>query len=210
MSTLLAKLYRNLPRKGFILPFTMLIVTLVLFVFMTGSNSLAKQLFFSKMYRQSQTAYYIADDAVSCTLSIDDTFQNDDGYGIFPGVTSDDPAEYMAETIDQINVRRLIAGLTTIFLEDIKCAQVAIFDTAQSGFEVSSTDYEYDGPSGLEVGKTSTFNMRMPDKDGTFRCAKVTVNRTQFFRQIIGQGYSACGGGLDSVERAVVNTTVYQ
>lgn len=210
MNHYIRQLHKNVMRKGFILPFTMLIVTLILLVVMTGSTTLTKQLFFSKMYRQSQTAYYIADDAVSCAVTIDDTYTNGDGYGIFPGATTDDPLAYIADVLNQVNVRRLTDGLTTILLEEIKCAQVAIFDTAQTDFEVSTTDYEYDGPSGLEIGKTSTFDMKMPDGDGTFRCAKVTVNKTQTFRQVIGQGYSSCGGGLDNVERAVVNTTIYQ
>ncbi len=194
--------------KGFILPFTMLIVTLVLLVVTTGSNTLAKQLFFSKVYRQSQLAYYAADDAISCAITVDDAYIGIAGYGIFPGATTDDPDTYIDDVLANVNLSRLGGGLLAINLEDIKCAQVAIFNPAESDFEVSSTDYEYNGPSGLELGKTSTYTMKMPVGDDSFRCAKVTVNKTTTFRQIIAQGYSSCGGGVDTVERAVVNTTI--
>lgn len=201
-------LKRELGSKGFILPFTMLIVTLVLLVVTTGSNTLAKQLFFSKIYRQSQAAYYAADDAVSCAIAIDDGYIGVDGYGIFPGGTSEEPSSYIENVLINVNSYRLGAGLLEIDLEEIKCAQVAIFDPLVSDFEVSSTDYQHNGPSGLETGKTSEFTMKMPVGDDTFHCAKITINKTPTFRQIIGQGYSSCGGGVDTVERAVVNTTI--
>jgi hypothetical protein len=186
----------------------MLIVTLVLLVVTTGSNTLAKQLFFSKIYRQSQFAYYAADDAVSCAIIIDDAYIGVSGYGIFPGGTTDEPSVYVDDVLYNVNQARLGAGLLEIDLVDIKCAQVPIFDPLETSFEVSPVDYEYSGTSGLEIGKTSTFTMKMPAGGGAYHCAKVTVNKTSSFRQIIGQGYSSCGGGLDTVERAVVNTTI--
>lgn len=195
-------------RKGFILPFTMLLVAIILLVVGTGSKILSKQLYFSKVYRQSQTAYYSADDAVSCAIVIDDAFVGVDGYGIFPGGTNADPDEYIESVITNINDQRLLDGLDTIERNDIACAQVHVLRVSESDFEVSPTDYEYNGPSGPETGKTSTFHMSMPIGDGTFRCAKVTVNKTPSFRQVIAQGYASCDSFTGAVERAVVNTTV--
>ncbi len=194
--------------KGFILPFTMLLVTIILLVVGTGANVLSKQLYFSKIYRQSQTAYYAADDAISCAVSMDDAYIGLEGYGIFPGGTADDPVEYMDNVMTHVNEQRLLDGLATISLDDIQCAQVAIFDTADSDFNVGVSDYEYTGPSGLELGKTSAYTMRMPLGDGTFRCADVTVNKTASFRQIIAQGYASCETSINTVERAVVSTTI--
>lgn len=196
------------PRRGFILPFTMLLVAIILLVVGTGSKILSKQLYFSKVYRQSQTAYYAADDAMGCAIAIDDSFIGVDGYGIFPGGTADDPDDYMEAVITNMNDQRLLDGLDTISRDDIECAQVPVLDVSESDFAVSPTDYEYNGPSGLETGKTSSFNMSMPIGDGTFRCAKVTINKTPTFRQIIAQGYAQCDSAVGSVERAVVNTTV--
>ncbi len=194
--------------RGFILPFTMLLVAIILLVVGTGSKILSKQLYFSKVYRQSQTAYYAADDAVSCAIAIDDAFIGLDGYGIFPGGTPADPDVYIESVITNVNDQRLLDGLSTITRDDVECAQVPVLDASESGFDVSLTDYEYNGPSGLETGKTSSFNMSMPIGDGTFRCAKVTINKTPSFRQIIAQGYALCDSAVGSVERAVVNTTI--
>jgi len=45
--------------------------------------------------------------------------------------------------------------------------------------------------------------------DNTERCAKVTVNKTPNYRQIISQGYASCPGtrGSTPIERAVVSET---
>lgn len=205
--------YKNIiqeTRKGFILPFTMLLVAIILLVVGTGSTVLSKQLFFSKIYRQSQTAYYAADDALGCAIAIDDGFIGEEGYGIFPGGTADDPTTYINDVIDHVNTARLNAGLLTISKEEIECSQVAILDPAVSEFEVALEDYEHNGTFGIETGKTSTFSMRMPLGDGTFRCADVTVNKTPTFRQVIAQGYAVCNSPLGTVERAVVNSTIIE
>jgi hypothetical protein len=194
--------------RGFILPFTMLLVTIILLVAGTGSKLLSKQLYFSKLYKQSQVAYYAADDAISCALAIDDAFLNINGLGIFPGGEGGDPDDYIEGVIDDVNDVRISNGLPPIARNDVECGQVQIFNESESDFEVSLVDYEHNGPSGLEIGKTSTFAMSMPIGDGTFRCAKVTVNKTPTFRQIIAQGYAACSSSAGTVERAVVNTTV--
>ena len=60
----------------------------------------------------------------------------------------------------------------------------------------------------IELGRTSTTTMRMDLGGGAFRCAKLTINKTASFRQIIAQGYAKCDDPNGSVERAVVNTTI--
>jgi hypothetical protein len=195
--------------KGFVLPFTMLLVFMILLIFGTSSMSLSKQLYFSKLYRQSQVAYYSADDAMMCATIID-TYIGIDGYGIFPGGTADDPEEYMNNVLNNFNNDRIYNGLTPISRDDIECNQVHIFNTSQTSFEVSTTDYVHNGTNGPETGKTSSFSMRIPVGDGTFRCALVTINKTPSFRQIIAQGYAQCDKGQGAVERAIVNTTVVE
>jgi hypothetical protein len=214
------KIVKRHSSSGFILPFTMLISVLVLLV--TGSimTLLSKQLYFSKIYKQSQSAYYAADDAIACAIEIDDTYVGRDGLGIFPSdpdlddVGHDTSAKYITDVLVYVNDK----NGTSIALNSIKCAQSPIFDPGvnTSNFAVVSDDYVYTGsPSGNESGKTSTFTMRMDLGDGTARCAKVTVNKTQSFRQIISQGYAktvsgtaSCATPNGSVERAVVNTTL--
>jgi hypothetical protein len=177
---------------------------------MTGANILSKQLFFSKMYKQSQLAYYVADDALACAMTIDDTYVGSAGYGFFPGATSVPPLEYMDDILDEVNTERIAESKSVITLNDIKCAQVAIFSTEATGFQVAQEPYIYEGTNGQEIGNTSTFTMKINIGGDTTRCAKVTVNKTQTFRQIISQGYASCGSSNESIERAVINTTVVE
>lgn len=194
--------------KGFILPFTMLISTLVLLVAGNVLVLLSKQLYFSKIYRQSQTAYYAADDAMACALAIDDTYIGSDGLGIFPYSTTTDPMEHINDTLTYVNLKRELDGLPLIpSLSDITCARSPIFDTP-SNFTISTTTYIFINGSSTEEGVTVSYSMRMPLGDGTFRCAKVTVNKTPSFRQFVSQGYAQCDNPNGTVERAVVNTTI--
>lgn len=197
--------------RGFILPFTMLITTIVLFITTGAMTLLSKQLYFSKIYKQSQTAYYAADDAISCAIVVDDTYLSGDGLGIFPSSTTTDPMTYIDDVLTYTNARRTSNGLPTITLNEIKCAQSAIFDASVSNFTVSPTNYLYASQNnGIEEGKTSIYNMRMDLGAGDIRCAKVTINKTQSFRQIIAQGYAQCNSQVGGVERAVVNTTIVE
>lgn len=195
--------------QGFILPFTMMIATIVLFITAGSMTLLSKQLYFSKTYKQSQVAYYAADDAVACAIAIDDTYLAADALGIFPSSAIIDPNTYINDVLTYVNAQRVVDSLPTVDLDEITCAQSVIFDTSVSGFAVSPTNYSYVSPtSGIEEGKTSSYNMRMDLGGGDARCAKVTINKTQSFRQIIAQGYAKCDSQVNGVERAVVNTTL--
>lgn len=217
--------------RGFILPFTMLISVLVLLVTTTSMTLLSKQLYFSKLYRQSQAAYYAADDALACTLSIDDLYQGVDGLGIFPSSSTIPTFTYMSDVVQYVNDKRIVndpsADLVALqsggALPPIKCGQSIIFDTgalSYSKFATSTFDRTYfDSGLGSDVtenGVASTFTMKMDlgiDPASAparlYRCAKVTVKKTLTFRQIISQGYSTCDNLNSSVERAVVNTTTF-
>ncbi len=215
-------------RLGFILPFTMLICVLILLVTSTSMTLLSKQLYFSKLYKQSQSAYYAADDALACTLSIDDMYQGMDGLGIFPSSNAVDTFTYMEDVVAYVNQKRIDAGLAdTVDLQSgpgkkpIMCGQAVIFDTGESSdskFATSTFERTYNDPTlgpVTETGIASTFTMRMDlgvdpvTSLHSYRCAKVTVNKTTIFRQIISQGYSTCDNLNTAVERAVVNTTKY-
>lgn len=212
-------------RRGFVLPFTMLISVLVLFITTGALALLSKQQYFSTLYKQTQAAYYAADDAISCALIIDDSYVAADGLGIFP--SSVGTPTYVEDVLTYMSSK---PGAPVITKADIRCGQSQIFTAGGSPvfnplFTVASTPYQYHfinpGPPSfpdVELGQTSTYNMQMDigldptDLTGTmhlYRCAKVTVNKTVSFRQIVAQGYSTCGGSK-SVERAVVNTTIIQ
>ncbi len=202
-------------KKGFVLPFTMLMSTLVLFITGSAMTLVSKQMYFSKLYRNSQNAYYAADDAITCALAIDDTYTSADGLGIFPSSTTTPAMTSVEAVIDYVNDDRAsqeppLDPISLAGPNPIKCAQSLIFDQnpATSDFKVSDDNYTYYSPfSGDEEGKTVTYRMRMNMGGGEFRCARVTVNKTPSFRQIIAQGYSSCND-TGAIERAVINTTI--
>jgi hypothetical protein len=214
-------------QKGFILPFTMLISTLILLVSGSALTLLTKQLYFSKMYKLSQTAYYAADDAISCAIAVDDSYTGADGYGIFPySTTTLDTTTvdrtYINDTLAYVNLKRAneVPPLLAVPLDGIKCAQSAVFDfnpVNKINF-TSEPNFQHTFQNGqVEDGRVVSYNMRM--NIGTdpasstlqlYRCAKITVKKTPSFRQIIAQGYAQCDNPNGSVERAVVNTTEVQ
>lgn len=212
----LIKKFKKVSRKAFILPFTMLICVLILLVTSTSMTLLSKQLYFSKLYKQSQSAYYAADDALACAINIDDTYQGVDGLGIFPSDNNKDTDVYMKEAVTYVNEKRLAidpSATDPITLDTIMCGQSYIFKTgpisdpdAYSQFATTTFERNYGGPT-PETGVSSTYFMRMDLGGGVKRCATVTVNKTQSYRQVISQGYSHCDNINTSVERAVVSTT---
>lgn len=204
--------------RGFVLPFTLFICAIMILLSVSISAILTKQIYFSTIGRESQIAYYAADNAIACTLSVDETYVDEDGNGIFPFDSTQLPSDFrtsMENILASVNSLRTLMGATTLgdTLDDIKCAQSKIFSVAPdpTDFTVSATKFTRDLPlGGTEDGVTSSFMMKMDLQDGTFRCAKVTVNKTATYRQIIAQGFSRCDRPDGSIERAVVNTSIIQ
>ncbi len=196
--------------RGFVIPFTLLICSILLSISTSISVILVKELYFSKLSRDSQTAYYAADNGLECAIVVDDTYTNPaTGLGIFESVKTIKANDVL--TI--INTERQSMGLTVLTLYDdnsindnsIKCATSEIFNPITNGFKTQAYS-RINSIGGVEDGRTSIFTLRM-DLDGTAeRCAKVTVNKTANYRQIISQGYTTCpGGGTPPIERAVVS-----
>ena len=171
-------------------------------------------------------AYYAADDAISCAISIDDGYVAADGLGIFPSssTTPTTPLLYIDDVLAYVNLTRTPA----VARANVTCGQSQIFAAGGSpsfdpDFTITNNNFTYYFTNPLtslpdvEYGVTSSYNMQMDlgldpsDITGIrhlYRCAKVTINKTQSFRQVIAQGYSSCNGTGDTVERAVINTTV--
>ena len=188
--------------RGFILPMTLLVCSIILTVATGISVILAKELYFSKVSRESQLAYYAADDAMMCAIMVDDQYvDTESGIGIFPyNALSDNPLEDVLLVLDKVNIERQSRNLSSLVLNDIKCATAPIFDNT-----ISSITFTPDLVSG---GMTSIYSMRMTLGDGTYRCALVSVYKTETYRQIISRGFSSCGGGASKpIERAIINTT---
>jgi hypothetical protein len=200
--------------KGFVLPFTLFVTSMMLLISTSISTTLIKQLYFSKLARQSQAAYYAADNAIACTMLIDDTYRDNDG-GFFPydpNVDVVSTVSYLNAKLASVNARRYDDGLSLLgSWDDVVCGQSTFFKVGTPNyFEASTTPFVRTLSSApyTESGWTSTFKVRMALDASNFRCATVTVNKTPTWRQIISQGYALCDKPDGSVERAVINTTV--
>lgn len=195
---------RTAPR-GFVLPLTLIISVIILTISAGISIILAKELYFSKLSRQSQAAYYAADSGLMCALMIDDHYIDPTtGIGIFQYnnlVTAE-------ASLANINAERGARGYPSLTLNDIKCATSAVFNAAESGYSLAPFS-RVDDAGNPESGQTTTFSMRMDLGDGTYRCATVLVNKTSTYRQIISRGFASCAtAGQVPIERAIVNTTI--
>lgn len=190
--------------KGFVMPFTLLICSIMILITTSVSAILLKQIYFSQLARQSQIAYYAADTAMQCAITVDETYHSG-VYGIFPYDSSDsgNPGAADEQILDAFDAT---TGNKPSSYEDIKCAQSFIFKNENN----DPTKYEHEAITYLGLdGYTSRFNMQMDVGDGTFRCAKVIVKKTTAWRQIIVSGYSSCSKGSNTIERAIVNETEY-
>ena len=204
-------------QRGFVLPFTLLICAIMLLISIGISSVLVKQITFSGLSRDSQIAYFAADNALACALSVEETYSYN-GAGLFlsdPSLVND----WAADVDSKIDSIRLLRENNdpqlfplAIKRADIQCGQSYIFDTTPSGsdFTVSNIPFARVVPDtgDTEYGVTTSFKMKMKIDDSTFRCAKVTVNKTATYKQIIAQGYSRCNQSSGTIERAVVYSTV--
>lgn len=214
------KIVQSVP--GFVLPYTLFLCAIMILVTSSVSSTLVKQIYFSRLARQSQAAYYAADNAILCAIAIDSTYiESLTGIGIFPyNALSSTPMDDLQNVLNDTTIRRSTQELSSLApsLTEIKCAGSLVFDTGESvsKFSVDDTPFMrlYEDEFGVlssESGRTSRFKMKFDMGDGTSRCAKVTINKTPSYRQIIAQGYALCNNYsniTNSVERAVVNTTI--
>jgi len=108
--------------RGFVVPFTLLISSIILTVSTAISLILVKELYFSRLSRESQFAYYAADNGLMCAIAIDDTYIDPDtGLGIFQSSDTTDAATVLSK----INAERTSQGLNQLTLsggDSIKCA----------------------------------------------------------------------------------------
>lgn len=190
--------------KGFILPLTLFVCMILLSIATSISVLLAKEIYFSRITKLSQVAYYAADDGLMCAAMIDEKFVDPDtGLGIFPY----DAITTSQSVLNKINTERTNAGLAAITLNDIECATSSVFDPAITG--IVSTPKTFNVGGSNQNGMSTTFNMKMDLGGGEYRCATVSVNKTPSYRQIIARGFAHCGNlSAYPIERAVISTSV--
>jgi hypothetical protein len=196
---------KTIKAKGFVLPLTLIICVIILTISAGVSIILAKELYFSKLSRLSQVAYYAADNGMMCATMIDDKYVDPDtGLGIFQYANSPIPQE----VLDKVNAQREAQGVTAdISLNSIKCATSDIFNASVSGYAVAPFS-RTNSQGATDSGKTTTFSMTMDLGDGTTRCATVIINKTSKYRQVISRGFASCSTtSAYRIERAIVGTT---
>ena len=193
--------------KGFVLPLTLVICMIMLAISSGISIILAKELYFPRVSRLSQVAYYAADDGMMCALTIDDTYPDPDtGIGIFQ--YADTPTSQ--DVLDKINTIRAANSLAPITLNTIKCATSDIFNASITHLTISPFS-RTDSQGNPEAGKSTVFSMTMDLGDGTTRCAEVTVNKTAKYRQVISRGFATCSvTSAFRIERAIVSVSQVQ
>ncbi|MSR71518.1 MAG: hypothetical protein EXS50_02535 [Candidatus Taylorbacteria bacterium] len=205
----LLNIISKLKTKGFVLPLTLLVCSIILTIATGISIILTKELYFSKLSRESQLAYYAADNAMMCAIMIDDQYIDPiEGIGIFPynGLrpSASEVSTDMDAVLAQVNLSRQNRGQGSIVINDIRCATSAIFDNQLSGFTTVAFNHANDDTSpGIKTG----FSMKMDLGNGTQRCANVIIYKTKKYRQIIARGFASCAGTAHPIERAIVNTT---
>jgi Tfp pilus assembly protein PilX len=204
---------KGLRRGGFILPLTMLLMTLILLVSFGITSIIVRQARFSRIIKDSLIAYNAADMAITCTSFIDNTFTNSSTTnGIFPTDRNAYPigneTAEINDTIAVINLGRDTRALPRLpnGSDDLTCGGKRIFNTSDTQISYSAFTYTKSDLS-TENGKTSTFNLKIPLSNGDFRCAKVIYNKSQSFNQIISSGYSNCDASAKSrVERVIISS----
>jgi hypothetical protein len=194
------------PKKAFIMPLALTLSALILTVAGGITMIIGKELFFSRLTRESATAYYAADTALECATVIDESYNGTEGNGLFQY----DLINEATSTLNYVNTVRQAQGIRTLLLTDIKCASVSLFDSTQSNFTTTTTDRTgalLQDPNGNQT-VISSFTMTMDTGEGTITCAKVTVEKSISWRQIIARGFNSCNFGTKNLlERAVISTS---
>ncbi len=193
-------------KKAFIMPLTLTLAALILTVAGGITMIIGKELFFSRLTRESATAYYTADTALECATVVDESYNGTDGNGLFQY----DLLNEATSTLNYVNTIRQAQGIRTLLLTDILCASVPILDSDRSSFTTTTTDSTgsaLQDPYGNQT-VMSSFTMMMDTGEGTVACAKVTVEKSLSWRQIIARGFNSCNFGTKNLlERAVISTS---
>ena len=210
------KQIRNKNVKGFILPYSLLLSLIILVISSGISMILIKELYFSILNRESQLAYYAADEGVMCATYIDDGFiDQSSGVGIFPYSQLSINTWINGIVMPSVNSQRSSKGLSSVDVRNIGCATsiplISLSGTPTSIFVTNSDTLggaytSYTATDGSQ-GVASTFFLKMDLGNSTYRCAKVTVNKTDTFRQIISRGYNTCDmTSTRLLERAIISS----
>lgn len=162
--------------RGFVIPFSLMISTIILTISLGVSFILVKEISFSKINRDSLLAYYSADEALYCAKYLDTWYRD---------TTQPTPPNLFPLNSDTLNATLGIYGLNK---DNVTCDGSTLGDLSITGCSGS--------------GCITTYRMTM-DLGGSTRCANVTVDNSTS-PKYKATGYSNCSTS-NTVERTVTS-----
>lgn len=218
---------------GYILAFTLVIVSILLLVSLSVSRIIAKEMFFSKLVELGKTTYFAADSGIECARYLDANFKDLTlGTSLLLNSTSTGDGNYDFTTNASQNVffasSTVIAGTgisspTSIYCNSDNGTYNKIFGAYASTPQAVETNLNKQLSSFNVVGDannaTTTFGLILKDVDPNtgdqnVRCALVVFSKqkssvatgTTASFGIISTGYSSC----DSSNRSRVSRTIFE
>ncbi len=179
-------------KRGFVIPFSLLISTIILSISLGVSLILVKEIFFSKLNSDSLLAYYAADEALDCAIYLNNkyvTTGSGNSYGLFPHTNESEISNTLGLPIYGLSKDNIVCNTSHIF-----------------------TSPNYKGVDSVNCSNNiceTKYDMKMDLGDGSFRCAsvKVTANPdvndpTIFNYSYVATGYSSCDS-RNRIERSL-------
>lgn len=219
--------------SGYILPFTLVIISILLLVSLSVSRIIAKEMFFSKLVELSKATYFTADSGIECAKYLDSNFTElttGDSLILNSTSTSDGNADFIANSSQNIffasSTVITSTGMTSpseIYCNNNDGTYNQIFGAYALTPQAVETNLKNQLSSfnvvGDDLNATTTFGLILKSTDpntgdNNTRCAlvvfskqrtSVATNTTAYF-EIISTGYSSC----DPDNRSRVSRTVFE
>lgn len=218
---------------GYILAFTLVIVSILLLVSLSVSRIIAKEIFFSKLVELSKTTYFAADSGMECARYLDSNFKDlsigislilnstTTGDGNFDFITNSNQNVFFASSSVVANTG--ITDPNGIYCNSDDGSYNQIFGTYASSQEaveinlsnqISSFNVQGDGTSATTTFGLILKNLDPNTGDQNIRCVLVIFSKQKYSVAtdttmsfgIISTGYSSC----DPNNRARVSRTIFE
>lgn len=219
--------------SGYILAFTLVIISILLLVSLSVSRIIAKEMFFSKLAEMSKTTYFAADSGIECARYLDSNFKDlTIGTSLILNSTSTSDGNYDFTTNATQNVffssSTVIVGTgitnpNSIYCDSDDSTYNQIFATYASTPQAVETNLSNQISSfnviGDSTNATTTFGLILKNVDPNTgdkntRCVIVIFSKQRYSVAtsttisfgIISTGYSSC----DLNNRARVSRTIFE
>jgi hypothetical protein len=217
---------------GYILAFTLVIISILLLVSLSVSRIIAKEMFFSRLVELSKETYFVAGSGIECAKYLDSNFKDLSlGISIILNATStgDGNNDFITNSSQNIffSTSTVITNTGISAPSDIYCNSDGTYNKIFGAYaltpqavednledELSSFNVIGDG-----INATTTFGLILKSTDpntgdNNVRCALVVFSKertsvatdTTAYFEIVSTGYSSCDPG----NRARVSRTIFE